>query len=107
MPRAGLDRRLQIVTVQKGKPALVHGRIRDISEQGMGAVIPRCLNVDEKVTLHFVMEDGKECTVFATVRHCHGLHCGFEFLSLDPALREAIARVVGVEPPGNISKRKK
>lgn len=105
MPRSGLDRRLQIVTVHKGKPALVHGRIRDISERGLGAVIPRCLNIDEKVTLHFVMEDGKECTVFATVRHCHGLHCGFEFISVDPALRQAIARVCGMEEPptGNIS----
>ena len=105
MPRSGLDRRLQIVTVHKGKPGLVHGRIRDISERGLGAVIPRCLTIDEKVTLHFVMEDGKECTVFATVRHCHGLHCGFEFISVDPALREAIARVCGIEEPpsGNIS----
>ena len=108
MPRAGLDRRLQIVTVHKGKPALVHGRIRDINERGLGAVIPRCLDVDEKVTLHFVMEDGKECTVLATVRHCHGLHCGFEFVSVDPALRDTIARVCGVEEqPGNISLRKK
>ncbi len=103
MPRAGLDRRLQIVTVHKGKPALVHGRIRDINERGLGAVIPRCLSIDEKVTLQFVMEDGKECTIFATVRHCHGLHCGFEFISVDPALREAIARVCGVEEPGNVS----
>ena len=107
MPRAGLDRRLQIVTVHKGKPNLVHGRIRNISERGLGAVIPRCLDVDEKVTLHFVMEDGKECTIFATVRHCHGLHCGFEFISVDPALREAIARICGVVEPPNISLRKK
>ena len=106
MPRSGLDRRLQIVTVHRGKPALVHGRIRNISEQGLGAVIPRCLELNEKVTLNFVMEDGHECTILATVRHCQGLHCGFEFVSVEPSLREAIARVCEPEEPGNISRRK-
>src|SRR6266542_4781356 len=103
MPRAGLDRRLQIVTVHQGNPALVHGRIQDINEHGLGALLPRCLDINEKVTLKFVMEDGHECMVLATVRHCHGLHCGFEFISVEPSLRDAIARVCGVEEPGNVS----
>jgi two-component system cell cycle response regulator len=106
MRRAGLDRRLQIVTVHQGKPSLVYGRIRNISEHGLGAVIPRCLAIDEKVTLNFLMDDGIECTIFATVRHCHGLHCGFEFISVEPTLREAIARVCGAQEPGNGSRRK-
>ena len=107
MPRAGLDRRLQIVTVHQGKPALVHGRIRNISEHGLGAVIPRGLEIDEKVTLNFIMDDGKECTIFATVRHCQGLTAGFEFLSIEPALREAIARVCGAADDEKNKRRSK
>jgi two-component system, cell cycle response regulator len=100
MRRLALDRQLQIITLHEGKPELVHGRIKNISEHGLGAVIPRCLDVDEKVTLNFYMEDGQQCTVLATVRHCNGLHIGFEFVSVEPSLREAIARVCGPESGG-------
>jgi hypothetical protein len=41
------------------------------------------------------MEDGRESTVSAVVRHCQGLRSGFKFISIEPSLRKAIARVCG------------
>ena len=93
--RLGLDRRVRVSTFQKGKPTRFSGRVRDISEHGIGAVIPCSLSIDEQVTLEFSMEDGYKATVSAIVRHCHGFHYGFEFISIEPSLREAIARICG------------
>jgi two-component system, cell cycle response regulator len=93
--RSGLDRPLQVNIFHQGKPSLVHGRVRDIGEEGMGAMIPCSLHIDEQVTLEFSMEDRHEYTVSAVVRHGQGFHYGFEFLSIEPSLREAITRLRG------------
>jgi hypothetical protein len=92
MQRSGLDRRVRVSAFRKGKQTFVHGRIRDISAEGMGAVIPCSLSVDEQVTLEFAMDDGGKFNVPALVRHCQGFQFGFEFLSVEPSLREALAR---------------
>lgn len=95
MLRSGLNRRLQIRTFHQGRPTLFHGRIRNISQDGMGAVVPCSLQINEYVALTFAMEDGRECTVSAVVRHCQGLRSGFKFICIEPSLREAIARIGG------------
>ncbi len=82
--RSGLDRRVRINTFHQGKPICIHGRIRDISEGGMGTVVPCSLSIDEQVTLEFTMEDGHESTVPAIVRHRRGFHYGFGFVSIEP-----------------------
>jgi hypothetical protein len=91
--RSGFDRSLRVSTYHQGRPALVHGRIRDIGEFGMGVLIPRLLYLDEQVTLEFAMEGRHRYAVSAIVRHCEGFHHGFEFLSVEPSLREAIVRL--------------
>ena len=93
--RSGFDRRLQVKALHEGKPTLLHGRIRNISPDGIGAVIPCSLQVNEHVTLTFAMENGHPCSVSAVVRHCQGLRSGFKFISIQPSLREAIARICG------------
>jgi hypothetical protein len=93
--RSSLDRRLRVNIFQQGKPTCVHGRMRDISEDGMGAVIPCSLYIDEQVTLEFSIEDGHEGTASAIVRHRQGFHYGFDFVSIEPSLREAIAKICG------------
>jgi len=77
--RLGVDRRVRVNSVHEGKATCVHGRIRDISENGMGAVIPCALALNQQVTLEFSMEEGREDTVSATVRHRRGfcLHRAF------------------------------
>ena len=92
--RSRLDRRVRVTTIQQGKPTAVLGRIRDISEHGLGAVIPCSLALAEKVTLEFSMESNQEDTVSAIVRHRRGFLYGFDFVAIEPALREVIAREI-------------
>lgn len=92
--RSGIDRRVRVNTLHEGKPICVHGRIRDISEDGLGAVIPCSLSLDEEVTLEFSLGDGHEGTVGAIVRHRRGFLYGFDFVSIEPSLREAIGRIM-------------
>ncbi len=94
MRRSGLDQPLQVNALHQGKPTLVQGLARDIGEAGLGAVIPCALYIDEQVTLEFSFEPRHEYTVVAIVRHRRGFHHGFEFVSVDPSLREAIARLL-------------
>jgi hypothetical protein len=92
--RSGLDRRLCVNSLHEGKPSAVFGRIRDIAEDGLGAVIPCSLPIGQEVTLEFGMEDMEEIDVKAVVRHRKSFHYGFEFTDSDPSLRRAIARFV-------------
>lgn len=94
--RSGLDRRLRVNTLHEGKPSFVLGRIRDISEDGLGAVIPCSLNVGDEVTLEFSVDEGQEGSVSAVVRHRQGFHYGFDFVSIAPSMRQAIARMTAV-----------
>ena len=91
--RSGLDRRLRVNISQQGKQNCVYGWIRDISEEGMGAVVPCSLNIGEQVTLEFSVEDGLEGTVSATVRHRQGFHYGFDFEVIKSSLCQAITRI--------------
>jgi hypothetical protein len=92
--RLGVDRRVRVNSSHEGKPICVHGRIRDISEEGMGAVIPRSLSINEQVTLEFSIENGHEGIVSAIVRHRRGFLYGFDFVSIEPSLREVIAGIM-------------
>jgi hypothetical protein len=69
----------------------VFGRAHDISENGMGAVIPVSLDTGDKVTLEFALHpSGPSITVNAVVRHGRCFHYGFEFVGLSEAESEAI-----------------
>jgi diguanylate cyclase (GGDEF)-like protein len=92
---SGLDQPLQVNTSHQGKPVSVQGRIRNISEGGMGAVIPCSLQNEELVTLTFSIEDSPECTVSAIIRHRQEFDYGIEFVFIEPKLRDAIARLCG------------
>ena len=94
MRRSGLDRRLRVNSMSQGKSTPVYGRIRDICEDGLGAVIPCSLHIGERVTLEFCIEDADECAVEALVRHRKSFHYGFEFTRIDANLRRAVARLV-------------
>jgi diguanylate cyclase (GGDEF)-like protein len=91
--RSGLDRPIQVNTFHQGNATLIQGQARDIGEEGLGARIPCSLAINEQVTLAFSLEARHEYTVSAIVRHCYGFNHGFEFVSIEPSLREAIARL--------------
>jgi hypothetical protein len=92
--RLGIDRQARVSSVYKGKPISVDGRTRDISEHGMGAVYPCSLSIGEQVTLEFSLEDGQQETVSAVVRHRRGFLYGFDFIYVEPHLRELIVRMM-------------
>jgi PilZ domain len=92
LERTGLDRRLRVNALDHGNRPWQHGRIRDISEAGIGAVIPCSLRVGDEVALEFSLGDGQEGSVTAVVCHRQGFYYGFEFVSIGPSLRKAIAR---------------
>jgi PilZ domain len=91
--RSDIDRRVRVSIVLKGKPSCVFGRIRDISQDGIGAVIPCSLSIDEQVALEFSLGDGSIGTMSAIVRHRQGFHYGFEFISIEPSLVHHIDRL--------------
>ena len=93
MRRSGLDRRVRVDTFHDGETISFHGRIKDISEVGMGAVVPCSLAVNEEVALEFSMNDGHNGTASAIVRHRQGFHYGFDFVGVESSLAQAIARI--------------
>lgn len=90
--RSDFDRRVRLNTVLKGKPTCIYGRIKDISPHGMGAVIPGWLPINEQVSLEFSLQDGREGTASAVVRHRSGFRYGFDFISIDTSLAQDIVR---------------
>lgn len=92
--RSGLDRRLCVSSVRDGKPSAIYGRIRDICEDGLGAVIPCSLRIGEHVKLQFSVADEIESEISAVVRHRKSFHYGFEFIDVDLPARRAIAMFV-------------
>jgi hypothetical protein len=92
--RVGIDRRVRLTSVYKGKPICVEGRIRDISENGIGAVFPCSLSIDEQVTLEFSLENDQQDSVSAVVRHRRGFLYGFDFIYVEPSLQKTIAHVM-------------
>jgi hypothetical protein len=97
MRRSGLDRRLCVNSIHQGKPSAVYGRIRDISEDGLGAVIPCTLPIGQEVTLEFSIDGDEDTEVKAVVRHRKSFHYGFEFNNADLSIRRAIANFVAEE----------
>ncbi|MFB3815769.1 MAG: PilZ domain-containing protein [Terriglobales bacterium] len=83
LPRSRFDQQLWLTTVD-GRTTNIQGRIRDITEQGLGAIIPEPLQRDSVVTLKFAV-DGCDLAIKAVVRYRRGIHYGFEFIGLaDP-----------------------
>ncbi len=84
-----MDQRVSVVTVLGDKPVVISGRTSDISEGGVGAVLPESLPPSSEVTLQVMFDDGKLMTP-AVVRQRRGFHHGLEFLQLKPDQAEQI-----------------
>lgn len=70
----------------------ISGRIRDISEDGIGVVIPKSLPPETQASVEFGAgeADSKIVTTDVILRHSHGFYHGFEFLNLPPASAESV-----------------
>lgn len=90
LARSNCDQRL-CVTTDGGKTHF-YGRVRDLCEHGMGAIVPGALNPGEEVKLEFPLNLGRQLKVDALVRHRSGFRYGFEFLGLNESDYSAIER---------------
>jgi hypothetical protein len=91
--RCHFSHELRVKTGDGSKPEPgVLGRITDISEHGLGAVIPTSLKSGDVVTLEFAA-DGCKLSVRAMVRYCRGLRYGMEFIALAKADVEKLRQI--------------
>jgi PilZ domain len=80
----------QRIKVLSGKDTF-HGRTRDISETGIGVVIPDSVPTGTLVQLEFAVPGSKEVLlVDAILRHHRGFYNGFEFANVKPGLQHTI-----------------
>jgi hypothetical protein len=80
----------QRIKVLAGKDTF-HGRTRDISETGMGVVIPDSVPTGTLVQLEFAIPGNKEALlVDAILRHHRGFYNGFEFANVKPGVQHTI-----------------
>ena len=93
-PRYVFDQRLKVKAMIKGKETVLFGRIIDIGEFGLAAVLSGSLERDEKAVLEFSPPEGHKILALpATTRYAAGFRHGFEFSSLTAAQWEEVRQV--------------
>jgi hypothetical protein len=93
-PRLAIDVRIQVKMFQAGEFRSCWGRSTELGRDGIGATLTADLEVGEIVTLEIPLPlSTRPLEIRAIVRYCHGLHYGFEFLTLAEMQRETIGRV--------------
>ncbi|HYG99505.1 MAG TPA: PilZ domain-containing protein [Terriglobales bacterium] len=93
LARANCDLRLTVVADGPDQRVTYYGRMRDICEHGMGAIVPAPLSAGERVSLIFTVDDQPPVTVEGVVRQRNGFRYGFEFPQLTTEQCEVIERM--------------
>ncbi len=98
--RFHVDMLVKIDASVRGKMTAVFGRTSDLSEGGMGIVIPESLPVGEPITAYLpVADEGGNLLFRAVIRHQRGFYHGCEFVDLGEQERQAIrAKCAGALP---------
>jgi hypothetical protein len=98
--RYHFDQMLKITVLLRGRETTLSGWTADISDGGVGAVIPEVLPQGTRSTIRFRTErDGPELVIEAVIRHQRGFHHGFEFVNLtSDQLLQIRAAYVGAVP---------
>lgn len=97
--RHPFDQRLKVKVVSNvkdgsGREAVFFGRVIDISEFGLGAVLSGALEANSKAIVEFNAGTGNlVLTLPAVVRYAHGFHYGFEFSGLSQDDRDHLRKV--------------
>jgi hypothetical protein len=89
-PRHPFDQRLKVTATVKSKEVVYLGRVIDISELGLAAVLPASLERGDQVIVEFRgAPDDPVLVLPATVRYANGFRHGCEFAGLtDPELEK-------------------
>jgi hypothetical protein len=90
-----MDQRLLL----RGTQAVFHGRTKDISENGLGAVVAGELDTDQPLQLEFYLPGRlNPVKLAAEVRYHQGFQYGFQFLNVDDQERNMIRESIIVLP---------
>jgi hypothetical protein len=93
-PRFLLDVRIQVRMFQAGEFRACWGRSTELGRDGIGATLTGDLEAGEIVSLEIPLPlSAYPLKVRAIVRYRHGLHYGFEFLTLSDSQRDMVRRV--------------
>jgi PilZ domain len=103
-PRYAFDQRLKVKAMVKSKETVFFGRIIDIGEFGLAAVLSGSLERDEKAVLEFSPPEGhKMLTLPAITRYANGFRHGFEFSSLSATQWEEVRQVCATAQGGLVA----
>jgi hypothetical protein len=92
--RHPFDQRLKVKSTKTGRETIFYGRVIDISEFGVGAVLSGALEVESKVMVEFNAGSGNlVLNLPAIVRYGNGFHYGFEFAPLSQEDRDHLRKV--------------
>lgn len=93
-PRYAFDQRLKVKAALNGKETVFFGRIIDIGEFGLAAVLSGSLEREQKATLEFSPPEGHKLLVLpGIIRYANGFRHGFEFSGLSAAQWEEVRDV--------------
>jgi hypothetical protein len=92
-PRHAYDQRVKVKATVKGKEIIFLGRVIDISELGMAAVLPASLERGDQVIVEFRgAPDDPVLVLPATIRYANGFRHGCEFSGLNEPEMEQVRR---------------
>jgi len=92
-PRYFVDERVSVRGKSKTMVVTATGRSTDISEGGMGAVLPEAFEAGAEVMIELEFaKRGERLAMPAVVRHRRGYYHGFELLNLTTTARESLRR---------------
>jgi c-di-GMP-binding flagellar brake protein YcgR len=90
---------LKILTFDNGLPAIIQGKCRNISELGLAARVEEELGLGDAVLLQVDLPGAsKPVVLHASVRHREEDRYGFEFVAIDPAVKDMLRRCVSDLP---------
>ena len=88
------DQRLKVTTRVQDKDVVLYGRVIDISELGLGAVVSGTIDRGERFLLEFSAGPGEPILrLSATVRYARGFRHGLEFFGLGKSDSEILRRL--------------
>jgi c-di-GMP-binding flagellar brake protein YcgR len=99
-PRYRVDFRAMATYLEDSQYNKVEGHCSDLSEAGIGMLLPTDLNIGDVAGLSFSLPESSDVWESrAVVRYRRGYHYGFEFLSLTSAQRQALKSYLsGLKP---------
>jgi len=102
LPRSPFDQRIKVIASNNGKASVFLGRVIDISELGLAAVLSGSLERGDKVSLEFSPGGSATLTLSAVIRYAQGFRHGFEFSNVSPAELEQLRRACHAQTITNV-----